>query len=115
MNSLLERRCVACAPGSAALSVSEQLELGREVPDWENLEGSKIRREFRFKTYLDGIAWTQEAGKLVDSEDHHPDLRILYRKVIVELWTHTVKGLSANDFIVAAKLDQLFESFPGKR
>jgi 4a-hydroxytetrahydrobiopterin dehydratase len=115
MSTLLERRCANCAPGAPALSPVEQERFGREIPEWQNLEGARIRREFKFKTYLDGIEWAREAGQIVDAEDHHPDLRILYRKVIVELWTHTVKGLSENDYIVAAKLDRLFEAFPGKR
>jgi 4a-hydroxytetrahydrobiopterin dehydratase len=77
--------------------------------------GSKIKREYRFKSYLDGVAWVQRAAEISDAEDHHPDIRILYRKVQVEFWTHTVNGLSENDYILAAKLDRDYDEFVAER
>jgi 4a-hydroxytetrahydrobiopterin dehydratase len=64
---------------------------------------------------MDGVAWVQQAGAISDQEDHHPDIHIFYRRVVLDLWTHTVNGLSENDYILAAKLDQSYNSFPGKR
>lgn len=75
----------------------------------------KLRREYKFKTYMDGVSWVQSAGQISDQEDHHPDIHIFYRRVVVEVWTHTVNGLSENDYILAAKLDLHYDSFPGKR
>jgi 4a-hydroxytetrahydrobiopterin dehydratase len=109
MSHLLEKRCVDYKPGSAALSVEEQQLLGAQVPLWENLDGQRLRRTFKFDSYLAGVSWVHSAALIAEQEDHHPDIHIFWRKVVVELWTHTVKGLSENDFIVAAKLDQLFE------
>lgn len=109
MSPLAERKCVECKPGTPALSPEGQTLLGREIPLWENVDGQRIRRTYSFKSYMAGVAWVQSAALLADEEDHHPDIHIFWRKVVVELWTHTVKGLSENDFILAAKLDRLFE------
>lgn len=109
MSHLLEKRCIDYKPGSAALTVEQQQLLGAQVPLWENLDGQRIRRTFKFDSYLAGVSWVQSAAAIADEEDHHPDIHIFWRKVVVELWTHTVKGLSENDFIVAAKIDHLFE------
>ena len=116
MSELIAKRCTACAPGTPPLSLSAMEELGRHVANWGVVEdGKKIRREYRFKTYMDGANWVPLIGAVADAEDHHPDILVLYRKVIVELWTHTVNGLSENDYILAAKFDAHFEQYPGKR
>ncbi len=115
MATLVTKRCVNCAPGTPALSSEQQGELGREVPEWRNVDGVRIQREYRFKTYMDGVSWTVQAGAIADGDDHHPDILIRYRKVLVELWTHTVNGLSENDYILAAKLDACYDAFPGKK
>ncbi len=115
MTKLLERRCAACAPGTPSLSPEQREELGREVPAWGVVDGTKIRREYRFKTYMDGANWVPLVGQIADNEDHHPDLHLFYKKVVVEFWTHTVNGLSENDYICAAKFDQAYDSYPGKK
>ena len=64
---------------------------------------------------MDGARWVPLIGEIADSEDHHPDLHLFFKKVVVELWTHTVNGLSENDFILAAKFDRAYDSYPGKK
>lgn len=115
MSNLTSKRCSHCPKGSPALSDKEQAELGQDTPDWSVIEGSKLRREYKFKTYMDGVAWAQLAGQISDHEDHHPDMHVFFRRVVIEVWTHTVNGLSENDYILAAKLDQIYNSYPGKR
>lgn len=115
MTTLTERRCESCAAGTPALTSEQQEQLGREIPLWTNVEGQRIRREYKFKTYMDGVTWVQQVGLAADADDHHPDIHIFYRKVLIELWTHTVHGLSENDYILAAKLDKLYEGFAGKK
>lgn len=107
MDALKERHCVNCQPGTPALDAEQQRELGLEIPQWTNEAGARLKREFRFPSYAAGITWVQEVAKLADREKHHPDLHIYYRKVVVELWTHTVNGLSDNDYILAAKIDAI--------
>ena len=115
MSNLTSKRCAQCQPGTPPLSEDQRNEFGRDVPEWKVIEGTKLQREYTFKTYMDGVAWVQSAGAISDSEDHHPDIHIFYRRVVLDLWTHTVNGLSENDYILAAKLDQSYNSFPGKR
>ena len=109
MSGLVDRKCKDCKPGSPALTDAEQQELSREIPEWKNIEGKKIQREFKFPSYAAAIDWVQKIAKIADAENHHPDLHIFYRKVVVEFWTHTVKGLSENDYILAAKFDAAFD------
>ncbi len=115
MDSLLNKRCMALPKGALSLSPDEMVELGRQVPEWRVVDGTKISREYKFKTYMDGARWVPLIGALADSEDHHPDVHLLFRKVVVELWTHTVNGLSENDYILAAKLDRAYDTWPGKK
>jgi 4a-hydroxytetrahydrobiopterin dehydratase len=115
MSKLVDRKCDACAKGTPALTVEQQEEFGREVPAWTVVDGARIQREYRFKTYMDGVRWVQLIGQAADAEDHHPDIHVFYKKVLVELWTHTVHGLSENDYILAAKFDLIYDSFEGRR
>jgi 4a-hydroxytetrahydrobiopterin dehydratase len=115
MTTLAERRCESCAPGTPALSAQEQEQLGRQTPNWSSIDGKRIQCEFRFKTYMDGVTWVQLVAQTADANDHHPDIHIFYRKVVIELWTHTVHGLSENDYILAAKIDALYSEFSGRK
>jgi 4a-hydroxytetrahydrobiopterin dehydratase len=80
------------------------LEALRPLSGWVNLDG-KIKKEFRFKSYLAGLEFAYSLGKIAESENHHPDLYIGWRRVTVEWSTHAIEGLSPNDFIMAAKSD----------
>lgn len=111
VGALREECCVPLSKGSTALPAEEQELLGVEVPGWGNLDGKWLVREYRFKRYTDGSAWVQQVVLLAEKEDHHPDIHLFYCRVVLELWTHTVGGISRNDFILAAKLDALFEAF----
>ena len=115
MSDLTAKRCAQCVPGTPPLTEDERSILGLEVPEWKVVEGTKLHREYKFKTYMDGVAWVQSAGEISDGDDHHPDIHIFYRRVVLDLWTHTVNGLSENDYILAAKLDKSYNSFPGKK
>jgi 4a-hydroxytetrahydrobiopterin dehydratase len=89
-----------------AAQVQEHL---RAVPQWRLTEdGKRIRREWRVKDFVTALDFFQRVGNLAEAEDHHPDLHLVgYRNVALELWTHALGGLSENDFILAAKIDQL--------
>jgi 4a-hydroxytetrahydrobiopterin dehydratase len=79
------------------------------VPEWKlSPDGKRIRREWRAKNFDAALDFFNRIGKLANEEDHHPDLHLAgYRNVAVEIWTHAIGGLSENDFILAAKIDQL--------
>lgn len=107
MSKLKERHCVNYRAGTPAISTQQQHELGSEVPLWENDSGVRLKREVQFKTYAASIEWVQQVALIAEREKHHPDIHIYYRRIVLELWTHTVKGLSENDYIMAAKIDAL--------
>ena len=76
----------------------------QKVPGWL-LDGKKIKREYVFKDFVEAMRFVDQVAVLAEAEGHHPDLHIHWNRVLVELWTHSVDGLSENDFIVAAKIN----------
>ncbi len=107
--NLVERHCVPCKGGAPPLTEVDEDKYYKELVGWELVrEGTHlIRKEIKFKKYLDEIHFVSTVGTLADGEDHHPDMHVFYKKLVVELHTHAVGGLSANDFILAAKIDKL--------
>ena len=104
METLTGKTCVSCDKISGALEQSKVDELMKEVPEWKQ-EGKKINREFKFHNFVESVGFVNKVAIVAESEGHHPDIHIHWDKVLVELWTHSIDGLSENDFIVAAKID----------
>jgi 4a-hydroxytetrahydrobiopterin dehydratase len=107
--SLQKMHCSSCEDGTPAL-LPEQVDLLlKNVPNWElDLDGRRIRREWRTKDFDAALRFLDRVGEIAQHEDHHPDLHLTdYRNVAIELSTHAVDGLTTNDFIVAAKIDAL--------
>jgi 4a-hydroxytetrahydrobiopterin dehydratase len=105
---LSEKRCEPCEAGTPPLTESDENAYLKMVP-WEIDRAGihTIRKVFTFNNFKESIAFADRIASLAEQEQHHPDLHISYRKVIVELHTHAVLGLSPNDFIMAAKINQL--------
>ena len=76
----------------------------RLLPGWVRTNGM-IEKEYKFDSYLKGLDFAHDVGKLAEEQDHHPDILIKWRRVRLSLSTHSVKGLSENDFILAAKAE----------
>ncbi len=96
-----------CQPGAPALSVGEASELLRGLStEWRSEEG-RLRRDYRLRGFGEPVALAVRIALLAEREDHHPELRLGYGHLDVELTTHSAGGLSRNDFILAAKIDQL--------
>lgn len=106
---LSTRRCKACEGGVPPLSAEQVRDFLRAVPDWHlSGDGRRIRREWRVKDFTTALDFFQRIGAIAEDQDHHPDLHLVgYRNVTVEIWTHALGGLSENDFILAARIDQL--------
>ena len=104
--NLSEKRCVPCEGGMPPLGETEINKLMSEVPSW-SLRDGHLFRSFKFKNFLEAIDFVNSVAKLAEEEGHHPNILIRYNRVDLELWTHAVKGLSENDFILAAKIDGL--------
>jgi 4a-hydroxytetrahydrobiopterin dehydratase len=107
---LAGKRCQNLPKGSPALSEAEVTKFLQAVPQWR-VSGKGIEREYKLTTYMNGVKWFALLAAIADQEDHHPDALVTWRKVQLSLWTHTVGGLSENDFILAAKLELAFEEF----
>lgn len=103
---LASKRCVPCEGGVPALADGEARALHAEILAWTLADG-RLRRRFVFSDFSAAMAFVVRMALLAESEGHHPDFAVHYRQVDVELWTHAVGGLSENDFILAAKIDQL--------
>lgn len=110
-DSLVGLRCVACQRGAPTVTEAEIAEYHPQVPDWRIVERDGIKRlerVFRFPDFAQALAFTNTIGELADSEGHHPALLTEWGRVTVTWWTHKIKGLHRNDFIMAAKTDQLY-------
>ena len=92
-----------------ALPADRVGDLAQQLPTWTvAADGKRIRREWRVKNFVAGLDFFRRVGDLAEAEGHHPDLHLVgYRDVTIELWTHAVNGLTENDFILAAKIDEL--------
>ncbi|GBD04021.1 Putative pterin-4-alpha-carbinolamine dehydratase [bacterium HR19] len=108
---LTKRRCVPCEGGVLPLSDEEEEKFIKEVDGWELIreEGKphRIKKRFKFKDFKEAIRFVNKVAEIAEQEGHHPDIHIFYNVVEVELWTHAIKGLHENDFILAAKIDKL--------
>ncbi|HEX7017985.1 MAG TPA: 4a-hydroxytetrahydrobiopterin dehydratase [Patescibacteria group bacterium] len=110
--SLLDKHCVPCEGGTDPLTEQRENELHSAVPEWHlNREGiHQISREFTLKNFKGALEFITQVGEIAEAEGHHPDLNLHnYKKVTVTLTTHAINGLSENDFIMAAKIDQLLK------
>ena len=104
---LAAKHCKPCEKGTPPLPADMVRELLRQVPGWEQ-RGGEIEKSYPFKNYYETMAFVNAAAWVSHREDHHPDLEVGYNKCKVRYSTHSVGGLSENDFICAAKLEALF-------
>jgi len=107
MTDLINKKCVS---HEKMVKLSEE-EVKNYLPQlkmgWEFLETQKIVKEFKFEDFVKAMEFVNKIAVLAEEEGHHPDIAINYSKVEITLWTHFVSGLSENDFILAAKIDNL--------
>jgi 4a-hydroxytetrahydrobiopterin dehydratase len=106
---LIHKKCVACEGGVPKYSRAEADAQIQRLRGWRITgDGQRIRKEWTVKNFMAGIKFFNDVARLAEDEGHHPDLHLEgYRKLAIELWTHAIGGLSENDFILAAKIDEL--------
>ncbi len=112
MSELVGMTCEACQVGAPKVTQEEIEQLKPQIPDWDLVEVDdidRLERTYTFPNFVEAIAFTNRVGDLAESEGHHPALLTEWGSVKVAWWTHKIRGLHRNDFIMAAKTDQLFE------
>ncbi|GIX22150.1 MAG: putative pterin-4-alpha-carbinolamine dehydratase 1 [Gammaproteobacteria bacterium] len=112
MAELRNERCEACRPDAPRLDDAAIAALLPQVPEWQVIEidGIKrLKRVFTFRNFAEALAFTCKVGELAEAEGHHPALLTEWGRVEVSWWTHKIKGLHRNDFVMAAKTDALYE------
>jgi 4a-hydroxytetrahydrobiopterin dehydratase len=110
MASLNQSSCVPCRGGVPPLTPEEIAPLRAQVPAWAVAERDGVpmlAREFKFNDFRQALDFAVEVGALAEQEQHHPDLHVAWGRVRVETWTHKIRGLHRNDFILAAKIDAI--------
>lgn len=108
MVDLSKKRCQTHTSGSSALEGEVLSELMEDLGGgWNIVNEHHLEKEFSFKDFKEALIFTNKVGAIAEEEQHHPDIVLSYGKVRICLWTHKLNGLSENDFVLAAKIDQL--------
>ena len=110
MKTLAEFKCVACRGDTSPLSAGEIADLLPEVPAWELIEDEgiqRLERVFPFRDFSEGLEFANRVGTIAESEEHHPKMTVEWGRVTIQWWTYAIGGLHMNDFVMAAKTDQL--------
>jgi 4a-hydroxytetrahydrobiopterin dehydratase len=111
--ALTAEKCVACRRDAPTVTDAEVAELRPQIPEWElaEVDGVKrLRRSFPFDDFAQALEFTRRVGEIAEAEGHHPALLTEWGRTTVSWWTHKIKGLHRNDFIMAAKTDELYQS-----
>lgn len=111
MNALSTKSCTACQIEAPSVSPEKLMELSQQIPDWTLVEVDgerRLKRTFPFADFASALKFTDQTGTLAEKHNHHPALLTEWGKVTVIWWTHKIRGLHMNDFIMAAKTDQLY-------
>jgi len=110
MSDLASKTCVPCRGGVPPLKGEELSSLQKQVDGWNVVEEHHITKTFKFPNFREALGFVNRVGELAEEQGHHPDLYLAWGKVEVRTWTHKIDGLTESDFILAAKIDQLYHS-----
>ncbi|MBC5806790.1 MAG: 4a-hydroxytetrahydrobiopterin dehydratase [Candidatus Eremiobacter antarcticus] len=104
---LAEQTCVPCRGGVPPLESDKIAELLPQLTGWQAVDNHHLRKEYRFKNFVKALDFVNRVGALAEEQKHHPDVRLSYGEVVLEILTHKIDGLTESDFIFAAKCDAL--------
>ncbi|MFO7647318.1 4a-hydroxytetrahydrobiopterin dehydratase [Halomonas campaniensis] len=110
MSQLSELQCEACRVDAPTVTDAEIAEYRQQVPEWQIVERDgimQLERTFTFKDFVQALDFTNRVGEIAERADHHPAILTEYGKVTVTWWSHKIKGLHRNDFILAARTDEV--------
>ncbi len=112
MEELAQMKCEVCRVGAPTVTDAEIAQYYPQVPEWKIVERDgvkRLERVFKFKDFAQALAFSNRVGELAEAEGHHPSLLTEWGRVTVTWYTHKIKGLHRNDFVMAAKTDRLYE------
>lgn len=112
MTTLSQASCEVCRIGAPTVDDTEARELLQQIPDWSLIEADDIQqlqRQYEFKNFVKAMAFANELAEIAEAEGHHPGILVEWGKVTVTWWSHSIKGLHHNDFVMAAKTDTLLD------
>ena len=109
-NDLVQKKCAPCHGGVAPLKGTSLEALHRQVPGWQVIDDHHLQRLFRFPDFASALAFVNRVGAVAEQEQHHPDISLGWGRAEITTYTHSIGGLSENDFILAAKIDRVFET-----
>ena len=111
MSDLLDKKCIPCEGGVIPFDISEIHKYQKKVDGWDIIKGENeiffLSKKFKFENFLNCQNFVNEVGKISEDEGHHPDISYGWGYAEIKVTTHAIEGLSENDFILAAKIDQL--------
>lgn len=110
MSELSSKHCLPCEGGIKALSGEKLAKFTSQLgTGWNIVNEHHLEREFKFKNFRDALEFTNRIGAIAEAEGHHPDIHLAWGSVKVTSWTHKALGLTVNDFILAAKIDEIIK------
>ena len=104
---LILQKCVPCHGGILPLAGPELRRLQAQLNNWSVWEDHHLLKTFKFSDFASALAFVNKVGEIAEGQGHHPNIFLSWGMVKIELWTHAIEGLSLNDFILAAKIDQI--------
>ncbi len=110
---LSKLKCEACRKDAPRVTEAEASEYMPQIPEWNLIERDDIKqleRSYSFKDFIEALAFTNQIGDLAEQENHHPAILTEWGRVTVSWWTHKIKGLHRNDFIMAARTDAIYQA-----
>ena len=109
MSDLLNKKCVPCEGGVTPFDISEIHKYQKKLNNWEIIKNEKniyfLEKKFNFKNFLESQKFVNDVGKISEEEGHHPEISFGWGYAKINITTHSIEGLSENDFILAAKID----------
>jgi 4a-hydroxytetrahydrobiopterin dehydratase len=112
MSDLLKKKCAPCEGGILPFDISEIHKYQKKIDSWDVLKNKKkiffLNKKFIFKNFFNSQKFVNKVGEISEEEGHHPDIKFGWGYAEIQITTHAIEGLSENDFILAAKIDQIF-------
>lgn len=105
--ALWQKQCGPCRGDVAQLTPSQYEPLLQELSGWQVIDGPKLLKTVKLANFAQSLALANKIGAVAEEQGHHPDLLVRWGSLRIEIWTHAIGGLSENDFILAAKIDQV--------